>query len=66
MKVIWLLFRIKGHHPDGSHAKFTNYSFDKNEFIRLVNVAADNVRNHVDFQKFAGGPSDGQAMHEEL
>ncbi|KAG4073071.1 hypothetical protein HA402_009490 [Bradysia odoriphaga] len=54
-----------GHHPDGSHAKFTNYSFDRDEFMRLVNVAADYVRNHVDYQKFIGY-SDAQRMHEEL
>ncbi len=52
----------QGHHPDGSHAKFTNYSFDKKEFIRMVNVAADNVRNHVDFQKF----TDHSSTRDEL
>lgn len=34
----------------GSHAKFTNYSFDKDEFVRLVNKAAEHVWNHLEFQ----------------
>lgn len=54
---------LQGHHPDGSHAKFTNYSFDKNEFIRLVNVAADNVRNHADYRKFM---DNNDRTHDEL
>ena len=46
------LFTIKGHHPQtGAHAKFTNYSFDKDEFVRLVNKAADYVYNHDEFKK---------------
>lgn len=47
------VIRSQGHHPDGGgHAKFTNYSFDKDEFIRLVNKAAHNVLNRQEFQNF--------------
>lgn len=35
----------QGHHPTlGAHAKFTNYAFDVNEFMRLVYKAADTVK----------------------
>ena len=34
------------------HAKFTNYSFDKDEFVRLVVKAATNVRNHRKYKDF--------------
>ncbi|KAF7693436.1 EGF domain-specific O-linked N-acetylglucosamine transferase [Silurus meridionalis] len=37
----------KGHHPTlGDHPKFTNYTFDPNEFMRLVMLAADHVQRH--------------------
>ncbi|XP_029456924.1 EGF domain-specific O-linked N-acetylglucosamine transferase [Rhinatrema bivittatum] len=37
----------KGHHPTlGEHPKFTNYSFDVEEFIRLVLLAANHVLQH--------------------
>lgn len=43
----------QGHHPDGgAHAKFTNYSFDQHEFLRLVNKAADHVLNHREFHSY--------------
>lgn len=42
----------QGHHPEGgAHAKFTNYSFDKKEFARLVREAAEHVLNHKEFKK---------------
>ncbi|XP_029043796.2 EGF domain-specific O-linked N-acetylglucosamine transferase isoform X2 [Osmia bicornis bicornis] len=42
-----------GTHPDGgAHAKFTNYSFDVKEFLRIVSLATDYVKNHNDFKKF--------------
>ncbi|GLG99760.1 Uncharacterized protein GBIM_06152 [Gryllus bimaculatus] len=51
----------QGHHPDGgAHAKFTNYSFDVNEFLRLVAVAAKHVKNHKAFQAFH------KDIHDEL
>ncbi|XP_026871274.2 EGF domain-specific O-linked N-acetylglucosamine transferase [Electrophorus electricus] len=37
----------RGHHPTlGEHPKFTNYTFDPEEFIRLVRLAADHVMQH--------------------
>nr|SVE91644.1 EOG090X02IK [Daphnia sinensis] len=38
----------EGHHPSdgGPHAKFTNYSFDTEEFLRIVELAANHVANH--------------------
>lgn len=37
----------QGHHPTlGDHPKFTNYSFEAAEFMRLVLEAADYVRRH--------------------
>ncbi|KAJ6668251.1 hypothetical protein lerEdw1_015628 [Lerista edwardsae] len=37
----------EGHHPTlGKHPKFTNYSFDVEEFVRLVLLAADRVSQH--------------------
>ncbi|KOC65578.1 EGF domain-specific O-linked N-acetylglucosamine transferase [Habropoda laboriosa] len=42
-----------GTHPDGgAHAKFTNYSFDVKEFLRVVSQAKDYVENHGSFKKF--------------
>uniref|UniRef100_A0A8K9WSD1 EGF domain-specific O-linked N-acetylglucosamine (GlcNAc) transferase n=1 Tax=Oncorhynchus mykiss TaxID=8022 RepID=A0A8K9WSD1_ONCMY len=41
----------KGHHPTlGDHPKFTNYSFDVEEFMRLVLEAADYVLHHPKWQ----------------
>lgn len=35
----------EGHHPTlGAHAKFTNYAFNVDEFMRLVYKAADAVK----------------------
>lgn len=61
-----LSFLFQGHHPTqgGAHAKFTNYSFHKDEFVRLVNQAADHVSNHGDFKKFIVYNFDN--AHEEL
>ncbi|XP_076388941.1 EGF-domain O-GlcNAc transferase isoform X2 [Megachile rotundata] len=42
-----------GTHPDGgAHAKFTNYSFDVEEFLRIVSLATDYVKNHNAFKEF--------------
>ncbi|XP_031827699.1 EGF-domain O-GlcNAc transferase isoform X2 [Nomia melanderi] len=42
-----------GTHPDGgAHAKFTNYSFDVDEFLRMVAQAGDHVKNHKGFKNF--------------
>lgn len=37
----------QGHHPTlGDHPKFTNYSFEAAEFMRVVLEAADYVMRH--------------------
>ncbi|XP_015604766.1 EGF domain-specific O-linked N-acetylglucosamine transferase isoform X2 [Cephus cinctus] len=42
-----------GTHPDGgAHAKFTNYSFDVDEFLRIVILAEKHVKNHHAFIEF--------------
>lgn len=42
----------QGHHPTlGDHPKFTNYSFDVAEFMRLVLEAADYVTRHPKWQR---------------
>lgn len=52
----------EGHHPDGgAHAKFTNYRFHPEEFVRLVNIAANHVRQHKSYQKFIQ-----TSAHDEL
>ncbi|KAM4740395.1 LOW QUALITY PROTEIN: EGF domain-specific O-linked N-acetylglucosamine transferase [Anableps anableps] len=49
----------KGHHPTlGDHPKFTNYSFDVEEFMRIVLEAADYVTQHPKWQR--------SARHDEL
>lgn len=59
------IFKLQGHHPEGgAHAKFTNYAFDKDEFIRLVNNAADYVLNHLEFQRFIAKMYEN--VHHEL
>nr|CAD7459187.1 unnamed protein product [Timema tahoe] len=56
-----LVQQDEGHHPDGgAHAKFTNYSFDVEEFLRLVQVAAKHVKNHKAFKDFHN------TTHDEL
>ncbi|KAJ8973594.1 hypothetical protein NQ317_010031 [Molorchus minor] len=49
----------------GAHAKFANYSFDVEEFIRLVEKAAKHVKNHKKFQEYVGS-SINHAKHDEL
>lgn len=44
---------LQGHHPEGgAHAKFTNYEFDPDEFVKLVNEAADHVLNHKQYKEY--------------
>lgn len=44
---------LQGTHPDGgAHAKFTNYSFDVKEFLRIVSLARNHVKHHKAFNKF--------------
>uniref|UniRef100_A0A6B2E8E9 EGF domain-specific O-linked N-acetylglucosamine transferase n=1 Tax=Phlebotomus kandelakii TaxID=1109342 RepID=A0A6B2E8E9_9DIPT len=37
----------------GAYAKFTNYSFDPDEFMRLVHRAADHIEHQKEFRDFA-------------
>ncbi|KAF5269294.1 hypothetical protein FQR65_LT02595 [Abscondita terminalis] len=47
-----LMQEDEGTHPEGgAHAKFTNYSFDIEEFLKLVAVAAKHVQNHPHFRE---------------
>lgn len=47
------MISLQGHHTeDGPHAKFTNYSFDKNEFVRLVAKAVEHVYRQDSFHQF--------------
>lgn len=44
---------FQGHHPEGgAHAKFTNYAFDVDEFLRLVAIGAKHVKHHAAFKEF--------------
>uniref|UniRef100_A0A0A9WVU5 EGF domain-specific O-linked N-acetylglucosamine transferase n=1 Tax=Lygus hesperus TaxID=30085 RepID=A0A0A9WVU5_LYGHE len=46
----------EGHHPEGgAHAKFTNYKFDVDEFLRLVSKAEKHVTEHQAYQSFLKG-----------
>ncbi|KAL5276527.1 EOGT family protein [Megaselia abdita] len=48
-----LVRQDSGHHPEvGAHAKFTNYSFDKDEFARLVEKAANSVLQNQEYRQF--------------
>ncbi|KAI4466474.1 glycosyltransferase [Holotrichia oblita] len=43
----------EGQHPEGgAHAKFTNYSFDTGEFLRLVELTARYIKNHPKFVEY--------------
>ncbi|XP_011556354.3 EGF domain-specific O-linked N-acetylglucosamine transferase [Plutella xylostella] len=56
----------EGRGPDGGgHAKFTNYSFDVKEFLRLVNKCATHVRKRQDFKSYVEASLLARA-HEEL
>ena len=42
---------FQGHHPTlGAHKKFTDYDFDVDEFVKLINQAADHVKRHQEFR----------------
>ncbi|XP_072307772.1 EGF domain-specific O-linked N-acetylglucosamine transferase [Eucyclogobius newberryi] len=49
----------KGHHPTlGDHPKFTNYTFDVEEFMRIVLEAVDYVAEHPKWKR--------STLHDEL
>ncbi|CAH0726700.1 unnamed protein product, partial [Brenthis ino] len=61
-----LVQQDQGNGPGGvSHAKFTNYSFDVKEFLRLVEICASYVRQRQDFRNFIEA-STVKKSHEEL
>ncbi|XP_060801982.1 EGF domain-specific O-linked N-acetylglucosamine transferase [Amyelois transitella] len=61
-----LVQQDEGRGPGGgSHAKFTNYSFDVAEFLRLVAKCAEHVRKRQDFNNFVDA-SLLKRSHEEL
>lgn len=58
----------EGHHPEGGpHAKFTNYSFDSEEFLRIVDAAANHVASHPAYQKLnTHKSSESHPKYDEL
>ena len=59
-------FLLQGHHPTlGAHKKFTNYTFDVKEFLRLVKKAAEHVRSHEAYKK-AWSVKHGSPVKTEL
>ncbi|CAG4944872.1 unnamed protein product [Colias eurytheme] len=62
-----LIQEDEGHGPGGtSHAKFTNYSFDVEEFLRLVKICAAYVQQRQDFQNFVMASLESRRMNDEL
>jgi len=63
---------IQGHHPTlGAHEKFTNYSFDVEEFMRIISEAAEYVLNHPRFtaeqrRKDGNQPGNSASVNSEL
>ena len=55
----------EGSHPESGakHAKFTNYSFNSNEFVRLVDKAAKSVKLH---PSYIESIEESQTSHDEL
>jgi len=48
-----MILNLQGTHPDGgAHAKFTSYSFDVKEFLRIVSLARNHVKHHNAFKNF--------------
>nr|CAI5829086.1 unnamed protein product [Callosobruchus analis] len=57
-----------GTYVGGAHAKFANYSFDVEEFSRLVNIGVTHVRNHPEFNMFLKKALEHEktVLHDEL
>ena len=54
---------LQGHHPDGgAHAKFTNYEFDVDEFLKIIKKAEKYVMRHPSYKAFL----DRSLLHDEL
>lgn len=61
------MFFFQGTHPDGgAHAKFTNYSFDEEEFLRIVTLAEKHVKNHKAFKEFVKNSSEMNIGKEKI
>ncbi|XP_077497353.1 EGF-domain O-GlcNAc transferase isoform X1 [Amblyomma americanum] len=59
----------EGHHPTlGAHAKFTNYHFDSDEFIRLLSKAINHVRKArpLAVSEAPSGSSREEHTHDEM
>lgn len=57
---------FQGSHPEGgAHAKFTNYSFDVEEFLRLVHKAAIHVKYHQQFKEMLQNVIDVQSESQD-
>lgn len=51
-RLSYCLFLFQGHHPHlGAHAKFTDYSFNVPEFLRLVTEGVDHISSHPLYMK---------------
>lgn len=62
-------FVFQGTNKEGgeAHAKFTNYSFDVDEFVRIVEKAVQHVKNHPQFKEVISGIDESQMdLHDEL
>lgn len=59
---------LQGSHSEGggAHAKFTNYSFDEEEFTKLVQKAVKHVKNHPLFKKIVRKATMETLEHNEL
>jgi len=57
---------MQGHHPTlGAHKKFTNYTFDVDEFMKLIAEAAEYVLSHprfIEAQKRMYSSDDGNSQ----
>ncbi|XP_022184305.2 EGF domain-specific O-linked N-acetylglucosamine transferase isoform X2 [Nilaparvata lugens] len=57
----------EGKHPDGgAHAKFTNYKFDVEEFMRLIVNAEEYITSHKKFKKLNKKVEGLKTAHDEL
>lgn len=54
-----------GSYSGGAHAKFVNYKFDPEEFVKLVNKATEHVNDHPKFQEYIRSV-ESITNHEEL
>ncbi|KAJ8686289.1 hypothetical protein QAD02_022083 [Eretmocerus hayati] len=53
------------HPHNGAHAKFINYEFDVDEFLKIVKKAEKHVKNHDAFKKFIERRAEWQVKADE-